>query len=112
MYKPIVLVFILLAALHSACGVRQRRRKPAVATTPAASEEPNETSAGGETLSSSQLPISVTVTVPDGWEQPSDADLPELFAVVNEDGYIDFLQPTQVYNYATRNRKRADGPSG
>lgn len=103
MYKLILGLLILLAGVVVACGGDDE-------STPAATDEPTSaataTASGsggggtGETFTSSQLPISVSVTAPDGWEQPSDADLPDLFAVVEPGvGYIDFLQPTQFYSY-------------
>jgi hypothetical protein len=51
------------------------------------------------------------VTAPPGWEQPSDADLPDLFAVIRPGiGWVDFLQPTQVYVYPTETQSELTGP--
>jgi hypothetical protein len=116
LYKLILCVLILVAALTIACGGDDDEATPEAtdeptegtgATTPASDE------GAGETFSSSQLPISVTVTVPEGWEQPSDADSPDLFAVVEPGiSYIDFLQPTQVYNRPTEtDQEVADPPA-
>ena len=105
MYKLILGVLILVAALTIACGGDDDEATPEAtdeSTEGTAASTPASDEGAGETFSSSQLPISVTVTTPDGWEQPSDADLPDLFAVVEPGiGYIDFLEPTQVYNRPT-----------
>ena len=115
MYKLILRLFILLAALAVACGgddevasqllptrqktKRRRLNRRMVAT------------AAGGTFSSSQLPISVTVTAPDGWEQPSDADQPDIFVVIQPGrGFIDFVQPTQVYNRASETSSELSDP--
>jgi hypothetical protein len=103
LYKLILCVLILVAALTVACG-GDDKSPPATEEATDAATATEETDGGGtgETFSSSQLPISVTVTPPAGWEQPSDANLPDLFAVVEPGiGYIDFLEPTQVYDRPT-----------
>ena len=115
MYKVILGLLILLPALMVACGGDDE-------STPSATEEATERATATEsatgaadgaeqTFSSSQLPISVKVTTLAGWEQPSDADLPDLFAVVDPGiGYLDFLQPTQVYVYASETESEVTGP--
>lgn len=112
MHKLISGLLILLAALIVACGDDESTpatEEPTDAATATAS--PASGNGTGQTFSSSQLPISVTVATPDGWEQPLDADLPDLFAVVDPGiGYIDFVQPTQVYNYPTEAQSELSGP--
>jgi hypothetical protein len=115
MYKLILGLLILLAALTVACGGDDDEDSTAEST-PAATEEVTDSATGGDngsggTFGSSQLPISVTVTTLEGWEQPSDADLPDLFAVVEPGiGYIDFLQPTEVYSYPTEAQSELGAP--
>jgi hypothetical protein len=113
MYKLTLGLLFLLPALIMACGDDE--------SPPAATEEPTDAATAteaagggdgaGDTFTSSQLPISVTVTVPEGWEQPSDADLPDLFAVFETGvGWVDFLQPTQVYNRPTATESELASP--
>jgi hypothetical protein len=104
---------VLLAALAIACGSDDD--SPPAATAEPEDEATASASAsgdgGGGTFSSSQLPISVTVTIPEGWEQPSDADAPDIFVVIEPGrGYIDFLQPTEVYNRATASESEVSDP--
>jgi hypothetical protein len=110
-------MLIVLAALVVACGGDDE-------ATPAATEEATERATatesadGGDeaeqTFSSSQLPVSVTVTVPGDWEHPSDADAPDVFAVIKQGPgsaqWIDFLQPTQFYSYSSETQSELGGP--
>jgi hypothetical protein len=111
--KLILAPAVLLAALAIACG-GDDESPPAATAEP--EDEPTATASAGEdggeqTFSSSQLPVSVTVTVPAGWEQPSDADLPDLFVTFKEGiGWVDFLQPTQVYNRASETQSELSEP--
>ncbi len=69
--------------------------------------------ATGGTFSSSQLPIPVTVTASEGFTVPEEADISDLFAVYQPEfpnGYVDFLQPTQVYSYASGARSEPVDP--
>jgi hypothetical protein len=110
MFKLILALLALLATLTVACGSDDE-------STPAATEEPTDEATAtepadggdgsGETVGSSQLPLSVTVTIPEGWEHPSDADLPDLFAVI---GFLDFVQPTRVYNRASETASELSDP--
>ena len=114
MYKLILGLLILLAALTVACGDDESTpaaEDPTDATTATASAAGGDGT--GEAFSSSQLPISVTVTPGAGFFVPEDADLPDLFAVVQTDfpnGYTDFLQPTQVYTYASATESELSSP--
>ncbi len=108
MSKFLLLLLILVAVLATACG-DDDSESTAIETSPAVSTSPTKapSATGGDDTSdgvhaSSQLPISVIVTTGEGWEVPEDADLPDIFAVVQTEfplGYLDFVQPTEVYNY-------------
>lgn len=115
MRNLILLAILLLASLLVACGGDDDDADDAsseAATTEAATDtatsestsEPDTTAAGSGdgVFNSSQLPVSVTLTAGEGWEVPEDA--PDLFAVIQTgapNGYIDFVQPTQVYTYSS-----------
>jgi hypothetical protein len=116
MHKLTLLLFSLLAALAVACGGDDEATdQPTAAATEDTTEEPTATDGGDggdeQTFSSSQLPISVTVTVPEGWEHPSDADQPDIFVVLEQGrGFIDFVQPTEVYNRASETSSELGEP--
>jgi hypothetical protein len=112
MHRLIPVLLILLAAIAGACVGDDEEATPAA--TEEATDEATATEAAdgaGDTFSSTQLPVSVTVTAPPAWEQPSEADLPDLFAVFKQGiGWVDFLQPTQFYVYASETQSEVTGP--
>ena len=115
MYRFLV-ALIVLVALTTACGGDESQPSASDEPTDAATatESPGGTGTAGGTFTSSQLPIPVTVTIPEGWEQPEDADGVDLFAVIEEGTgtarWVDFLQPTQFYTYASMTQSELVGP--
>lgn len=113
MHRLIMRLFILLSALAVGCGDGDSdggstETDAATATASAAGD-----GGTGETFSSKQLPISVTVSPGAGFFVPEDADLPDLFVVVQTDfpnAYIDILQPTQVYTYVSATESELSSP--
>jgi hypothetical protein len=116
MTRGIACLILLIGAFVVACGGDDNDGGEDDSTTPEVTKSsasgPDGGGSSGE-FSSTQLPVSVTVTTGVGWESPADADLPDLFAVVhtvNPAGYVDFLQPTQVYNYASASESELSDP--
>jgi hypothetical protein len=112
LFKLILCLLILVAVLTGACGGDDESPPATEEETDAATATEEADGGGtGETFTSSQLPISITATAPDGWEQPPDADLPDLFAIFQQGtGWVDFLQPTQFYVYPTETQSELTGP--
>jgi hypothetical protein len=113
MHKLIWGLIIPFAALVVACD--DDGPPPAATDEPieqaAATQSGNGAGEAGQTFSSSQLPVAVTVTAPDGWENPQGGDISDLYAVVDTGiGWVDFLQPTQVYTYSTETQSELGGP--
>jgi hypothetical protein len=122
-YKLILGLLILVAVLTVACGDDDDDDGSADAdTSPTASDEATEdgssatdggADSGGETFTSSQLPISVSVAPGEGFVAPEDGDLPDLFVVFQPEapqGYVDFLQPTQVHHWASESESALGAP--
>jgi hypothetical protein len=106
---------IVIAAVFVACGDDDDAETTAptspAASSPATSGTPP--AGDGETFSSSQLPISVTISPGPGFFVPEDADLSDIFAVAqtgSTGGYIDFVQPTQVYTYTSETESEVGEP--
>ena len=123
MYKLILGLLILIATLVIACGDDDDNEDADGDTSPTASGEATEDAASstiagdgdadGGTFSSSALPISVTVTPGEGFATEEEADIADLFAVFQSEfpnGYVDFLQPTEVYTYQTATDFTVSGP--
>jgi hypothetical protein len=120
--KGLVLIFAALLAIFAmACSDDDDGGDddaPA-ATSPAAASETDESTpapssdGGGGTYTSSALPVSVTVSPGHGFIVPDDADDAEIFAVLQTgfpNGYVDFLQPTQVYTYTSETESEVGAP--
>lgn len=105
----------LICALAVACGGDDNDGSDDadVSSTPSAASPTNGGDPATGVLSSTQLPIAVTVPAGDDFIVPQDADTSDLFAVYQPEfpnGYVDFLQPTQVYAYATATESELSGP--
>jgi hypothetical protein len=114
--RPAVAALLTVSLIVAACGDDDDDGEAPAATTArasvTASGAPADDDEEGETLVSSRLPVPVTVSAP-GLFVPEDADSPDLFAVVQQNfpnGYIDFVQPTQVYTYASETESDLGAP--
>jgi hypothetical protein len=118
MNRALFLVVVLIAALLVACGDDDDESNGGEATTPGVTEADSatptkEAGAADTVFSSSQLPIQVTVTAGDDFINPEEADVIDVFVIVQPQspgGWIDFLQPTQVYYYTSETQSELRDP--
>lgn len=110
-------LLLLPLVLLAACGDDDDDDSTATAAPSATATEaagtPTATASDDDTFTSTQLPVSVTVSPGAGFFVPDDADLPDLFAVVqtgDAGGYIDFVQPAQVYTYSSETESELGDP--